>query len=118
MKSTIFFVLLGLLSANAQAAHFECTGAHNLEKVSFDLTASVENFKVVAPVLEQKGLNDSFVQVNEFTLVAYQLLDNLAQETIDYTLIIDRDAKTVQVLSQWSTNENVDSEKLACTVTE
>lgn len=117
MKSTLFFILLAL-STNAQAEHFECKGAHNLQQVSFDLNASVENFKVVAPDLEQKGLNESFGQVNAYTMVAYQLIDTKAQETIDYTLIIDRDANSVTVFSQWSTNENVDMEKLVCLVTE
>ncbi len=115
MKSTIFFVLMAL-SLNANAAHWECKSDHQLKQISFDLSSTIENFKVVAPELDQKEINDAFKQVNSFTLVAYQVIDTVAQETIDYTLIIDQSAKSVSVLSQWSTNENVDSETIKCIV--
>lgn len=118
MKSALFFIVLGLFSINAEAAHWDCKGAHNLQQVSFDLNSSFENFAVVAPDLDQKGLQLAFEPINAFTLAAYQLIDTKAQETIDYTLIIDRDAKSVSVFSQWSTNENVDVEKLVCIVNE
>jgi hypothetical protein len=116
MKSILFLAFLGL-SLNAHAEQWNCKGGHNLETISFDYQiGGVSNFNVVAPDLDQKGLQESFVQVNEFTIVANQLLDNRAQETIDYTLIIDRGAHTLTVLSQWSTNENVDSETISCKV--
>ena len=117
MRTAILIAFLGL-SLNAQAAHWDCKGTQNLEKISFDLTASVEHFTVVAPDLEQKGLQESFQPVNSFTLVAYQVLDNKAQETIDFTVIIDAGAKSVSVLSQWSTNENVDVDPMSCVVSE
>lgn len=118
MKILALFMFFGLSITSANAAHWECKGAHNLKRISFDLVSDVMNFSVVAPDLDQRDLQKSFVQVNTFTMVANQLLDDRAQETIDYTLIIDQYSKTLQVFSQWSTNNNVDVETIVCQVTE
>ena len=110
------FSFAGSAAQASYGEHWNCNGGRGLEHISFDLKSGMDNFTVVASNLDQKDLKKLFIQSNAFTMSAMQVLDVRAQETIDYTIVMNRGAHTLTIFSQWSTNNEVDSEVVDCAV--